>query len=253
MEHNQYLNEILYLIEKAYLTDDIDKHHLKQIEVLVKNISSSNKSFKPKYFNLPIVKIPNFIANEYIKIFDRNLSNNTKLKKIFSIKSTLLNESISNKKDTIIRFIEYNGSFELAYLIDNESFLIDCKNDKLIPITKDELNKYGSDFELNAGKVLDDTLYKLSNNTKKNNTRKITIPFAENFENFEIDDSEYIHFFSSIINNPNADYHNKFTFVMCFGKKDEHYNLRLPMNNQSINYYDTFQLCPPTNPPGGTC
>ena len=102
-----------------------------------------------------------------------------------------------------------------------------------------------NNFNQNLGKALDDNLYKLSNTILRDNTRKITIPYINNFNDLELDENEYIHFYSSIVNNPYDKNHHRFTFVMGFGKKEEHYNLRSPLNNTNRNYFDTFQLCPP--------
>ena len=244
MEHNQYLNEILYLIDKAYTTKNIDKNHLEYIHLFVNDLESNNKSLHAVYKKIDDI-VTNKLANDYITLFTTHFSLKPEVTESFKIKSTLFRDSISNQKDTVLQLVEDEGILQLVYLSNDNRYLIDCENQKLVLINEDKWNRVTNNFNQNLGKALDDNLYKLSNTILRDNTRKITIPYINNFNDLELDENEYIHFYSSIVNNPYDKNHHRFTFVMGFGKKEEHYNLRSPLNNTNRNYFDTFQLCPP--------
>lgn len=243
MEHNEYLNEILFLIETGYSIGNIDNNDLIKINELIDNLSIKRESLVFSYRSYKKLDdtIPNSLAGSYRQTFERKYSNEPIIKKSFKIKSTLLEKTlrINPNLDTVLKFIEYNNKFELAYIAGNEFFVIDCDNQKLIPIdTSEKLKELTNAFYTNIWP-------KLNTDIISDNTRKISIPFEKNFDDLKIDEDTFIHLYSSVINNPLDSNNNRFTFIMCFGKEEEHEKLRYPNNNLTTSYYDTFQLCPP--------
>ena len=163
MEHNQYLNEILYLIDKAYTTKNIDKNHLEYIHLFVNDLESNNKSLHAVYKKIDDI-VTNKLANDYITLFTTHFSLKPEVTESFKIKSTLFRDSISNQKDTVLQLVEDEGILQLVYLSNDNRYLIDCENQKLVLINEDKWNRVTNNFNQNLGKALDDNLYKLSDN-----------------------------------------------------------------------------------------
>ena len=95
MEHNQYLNEILYLIEKAYTTKNIDKNHLDYIHLFVNDLESNNKSLHAVYKKMDDI-VTNKLANDYITLFTTHFSLHPAVTESFKIKSTLSLKILAN-------------------------------------------------------------------------------------------------------------------------------------------------------------
>lgn len=245
MIHNQYLNEILYLIEKNYLDREIDNTDLDTIQSFSVSLTNKDKQKSKFELNYDYLTSIGFFAyplrkpKVYWDKFNRSFRD-SKFNKIFAVKSTLLEESINKEKDLILRFVEINQEFELVNIYDNIPYWI--KN-------QDELQKlnnyedYRNTFDTGLGKELDNNYDILTGEEKQINTRKVTITYKSNFEGFIPHDNTYIIFIPAIIEDCNDINNNRFTLMMRFAIKVGDVLSRIPDFSQT--HYDTFQLCPP--------
>ncbi|WP_130733898.1 hypothetical protein [Flavobacterium sp. J27] len=253
MEYNQQLNEILYLIEKNYINNVLNNDHLSEIQKLsnsLVNKENENSNFKN---NINLLQDINFSPLPKPKVywdkFNRSFYN-TRLAKIFVIKSTLFENLIKNQKDITLRFVQIDKSFELALIIENKAYWIDNVNENLVEIDPQiELEKepktlyknYIEKFDNDLGNDLDYNFTILTGNKNVIDTRKVTIPFNV-LSNYDFKEENYIVFIPGIIEDCNFN-NNRLTLMMHFCKK---INGRVhPDTTFQTTHYDTFQLCPP--------
>ena len=248
MEHNQHLNEIKYLLRKYFKEENVNRQDLETICSYSRNISDDKYEEEFTNDKINVIPIDDAVAQDYLDKFNKYFFFHPTLSKTFRIQSTLFKNSIQKLENITLRLIDYNGSFELAYLIGGEAFLIDYKNDKLTLLTN--LNTHEKNFDDGIGKDLDLNLKTISNNTKITNTRKIMINYYGNFDNtsdFTLSDDTYIYFIPAIIDNHSDTNNHQFTLLMFFGDKTMITTNKPPMKIKIEKvYYDTFQLCPPT-------
>lgn len=240
MEHNnQYLSEILYLIDKYVDEKKINNTDLEKIEKLIDEVRKRETTRSTTHNK---IIIPEARAKRYNEKFNRFFKGNINIEKSFTVKSSLFKHSIDNQENIVLRLVEYKNNLALVYVSQNSMYLIKSNSDEGVKITLDDFKKYKEAFDNGIGKHLDENL---TNNTHneglenlKSNTRKITIFYYGNLENFKAKKISHITFIPSIIDeNDNPNYH-QFTLVMMY----------LDSDNNIINkevYYDTFQLCPP--------
>jgi hypothetical protein len=236
MEHNQHLNEILYLISTYYDDEKITTNDLAEIKNLANRVSEA--SFTPT--KIDVIPITDKVAKKYLDKFNKYFYFHPQLTKKFRVKSTLFSESIQRREKIILRLIQNGTSLELAYLVGGQAFLIDCENDLLTLIT--DLNTLEKGFDDGFGQNLDTNLKYISNGNKIANTRKIMINYYGNFDELTVGD-DYIYFLPAIIDDYADSNNHQFTFIMFFGEKiDLLSKIQITIND---TYYDTFQLCPP--------
>ncbi|MCL9804440.1 hypothetical protein NAT51_02835 [Flavobacterium amniphilum] len=252
MEHNQQLNEIAYLLKKYCYENDINTEtgeDLTQLDILLTEIKDSLPRINLE-FPEPFISTEKFDlrmplkyeeAKRYMIKFKKHFALHPQLSKVFHIKSSLLEESIKNNEKVIFRLIQFDESFELAYLANGEPLRVDQELDRLETIN--DLSTLEDNFDKKIGKELDKNLHYLSNGENLNNTRKITINYYGNFDGKDFEDHEYVYLYPALIDNCSKDCNHQFTFIMFFGDK--------PSDSGKIEslspdiYYDTFQLCPP--------
>lgn len=247
--HNLHLNEIKYLIRKNYKKDIISPaDFLNEVDSLLttiraepgyadrtsptKEITEETKKLSPKQ----VISLQKAI--KYEENFNKYFSDHSQLNKEFSLKSILFEESIKNHENVVLRFIQINNDFELCYLVNGKTFLINTfggTNEQLRP---EEFNEYKVNFDKGFGKDLDSILEYITNGEKKDNTRKITIFFYGNFDNLPTEENYDIVFTPAIIDDHTDPNHCQFTLLMKYVDKDKKII-------GDIVYYDTFQLCPP--------
>ena len=88
--------------------------------------------------------------------------------------------------------MEVQGNFELVHYADPKNInLIDCQNQKIIPLCNDDFDTYKNNFDNGLGLNSDQVFATLSGKKNKN-TRKITIPYIGNFDNTNYQNSDYI-------------------------------------------------------------
>lgn len=259
MEHNQYLNEILYLIDKNYSEEKINKEDLNKIELLLSHIKNNNKGLD---FNLKKELFKQYIYYKYLSkdeqidklIYDnyiQNLRDSLDAKifgKKFAYSITAFTDFIKDKKDIKIHLIEIEfGNLELAFEIDSKYYTYSDNTLNIINNDNDNsiFKGYVSNFNKNLGKVLDSNLEVLSNSKFKYNTRNILIDYATNFKEIigYLEDNQIKHLVLECgIVTKRMKYENRFTLMMHFINND---NKILKKIEGKEYYFDTFQLCPP--------
>lgn len=261
-QHNQYLDEILGLINKYHENDQIQNSDLLKIGQLIfelgnkpnqkNNINDGNIKSFPTIMS-PVVVLPTEIATKYRNKFLYDTDIESSLKKIFKVPSTFFKDSLTSqpKRDIVLELVDYEGSFELAYLVGDGAVLLDLNTTKL---DRKQLKDAKKAFdEKGIGGKFDDILKKHSNKTR--NTRKITIEYKDNFDNpddFTLSDDLFVYFLPSIVVSDDAHPHkDQFTLLMFFSEVknlDVNKFISPPIIiNVNEIYYDTFQLCPPGN------
>lgn len=262
--NNQYLSEILNLITEYYNNDYIENSDLLLIGQLLfelankpiirNNITKANiETFQIKMST--VVVLPTAIATKYRNKFLYETDIDSKLKKTFKVPSTFFRDSLTSnpKRDIVLELVDYKGSFELAYLVDDGAVLLDQDSTKL---NEKQLKDAKKAFdEKGIGANFDAVLKKHSNSNKTRNTRKITIEYKDNFDNpddFTLRDDLFVYFLPAIVVSDDTHPHkNQLTLLMFFSEvKDLDTNKFISppiIINVNEIYYDTFQLCPPGN------
>ncbi|MBF02972.1 MAG: hypothetical protein CMP76_06715 [Flavobacterium sp.] len=245
MKHNKQLNEIVYLIERYYIEEKISPKDLETIQTFCASLT--NESLEKSKFQL------HYEFLKSIGFFDAPIKNpekywhkfncyfrDSELSKFFAIKSTLLSESINNKKDVILKFVEIEGSFDLIYILDDTAYLINDREE----LEELKNNQYYVDaFDRGLGTKLDKNYDLLTGRQNQKNTRKVTITYSTNFEDFTPDNDSYIIIMPGIVDDDKDPNHDRFTLMMRFGKKINGTINR--STNFELTHFDTFQLCPP--------
>lgn len=250
MEFNKQLNEILYLIENNYLDNKINSEDLEHIQSL-SNFLVDKKDKKSNFeINKDLLNSINFSPLSKPKVywdkFNRSFYN-TRLCKIFIVNSNLFKDSIEYQKEIVLRFIEIEGSFELAYIVNNKVYwikegnLLEEINTQIQTGTKTNYDIYRDNFDNDLGRTLDYNFSILTGVENVGDTRKVTIPYNV-FSNYTISDGNYIVFLPGIIEDCNNN-NNRLTLMMHFCKKID--GRVYPDTVFQTTHYDTFQLCPP--------
>jgi hypothetical protein len=242
-EHNPYLNEIRYLIKKYCKEKKIKLTDFDEIRtVLTDEEQKPNKSIHSQK-DIDIIPITDEVAKRYLDKFNKYFFFHPKLKKHFRIKSTLFNPSLLKFDKVILRLVERNNSFELAYLVNDEANWINCEKDQLEFIP--DLSTLEKAFDDVMGEELDKHLRDISYGNKLTNTRKITINYYGNFDELSPADDLFIYLFPAIIDDSTDPNNHQLTFIMFFDEKIDLSNRADIKPSIDNTYYDTFQLCPP--------
>lgn len=245
MEHNQHLNEIFYLITGSYADGSIKLENFEEIKNFLSSLEN-NEKINP--LRAPYYPIPDADARMSIGKFVLSYLEHEKFNKKFSIEKFLLGNLTVNQQDVILWLVEVQGNFELVHYADPKNInLIDCQNQKIIPLCNDDFDTYKNNFDNGLGLNSDQVFATLSGKKNKN-TRKITIPYIGNFDNTNYQNSDYINLIPAVGEDSKHPNYDQFTFVMYFGSKIGAAHQKAVTQT----YYDTFQLCPPA-PAGSNC
>lgn len=263
-QHNQYLNEILSLITRYHEDKKIQNGDLDKIDQLVSKLgdnpfnkrNNNNSKFLIQTADTTSgginIKVSDWFYDrvydpeKYRTKFNDHFNKHPKLDKMFKVKSTFFNDSLAPdpKKNIVLQLVEHNGEFQLAYL--NDAGGATLVNENATNLTKAQLGDAITDFNKNGiGSDLDKN-FRINTGKIETNTRKITIPFKNNFDDpndFTLNNNTYITFLPGIIHDKTDPYYHQFTLLMFFDNN--------PIISKQIGisvneiYYDTFQLCPP--------
>lgn len=259
MEENQYLNEILYLIDKNYSEEKINKEDLNKIKQFSIDLINDTKDiniyreyiFAQNYtFHYLLSRQNEFVGEippeQYYK--NRNLfltwfENNIRINRKFEFPIILFKDFISKRLDIKIHLIQITDRIELSFEVVLENvtkYFLYINDIELKEIQYNELEPYLIKLENDLGIDLDCNLKKLSKLKFDKNTRNILIDFETNFQGVDVNDNKYIILEPAIIND-NSSYQNRFSLMMYFIIK----NVGIANLPNNRIYLDTFQLCPP--------